>query len=286
VIDFELKNLVELALKEDLGFGDVTSELTVGLEVRGRAKIVAREPLVLSGLPAALMAFKLVDSKLAVKSEASEGQDLAAGDEVLGLAGRARSILMGERVALNFLGRLSGVATLTGKYVKAAAIIRGAAPKILDTRKTTPGLRALEKAAARHGGGHNHRFCLGDGILIKDNHIAAAGSIEKALKMAKEKAPHNLKIEIEVDNLGQLLEALEHGADAILLDNMDIPTLEKAVALANDFFKPHPRRVLLEASGGVTLENVPGIALAGVDFISVGALTHSAPAADLGLDWL
>jgi nicotinate-nucleotide pyrophosphorylase (carboxylating) len=161
----------------------------------------------------------------------------------------------------------------------------GGGPKILDTRKTTPGLRVLEKAAAKHGGGHNHRFGLGDGILIKDNHLMAVGSVEKALKLARAKAPHPLKIEIEVDTLDQLKLALIHGADIVLLDNMSPQTLAEAVNLANEFFKPDPRRVLLEASGGVNLSTVSAIAASGVDFISVGALTHSAPASDLGLDW-
>ncbi|MDR2386824.1 MAG: carboxylating nicotinate-nucleotide diphosphorylase [Deltaproteobacteria bacterium] len=284
--DLNLKNLVELALKEDLGWGDLTTWLTLEPDSLGRAEIRTRQALVLSGLEPARLAFELVDKNLEVELFQADGDNLAPGAVVLRLEGLAQSILMAERVALNFLGRLSGVATLTQRYVKASQELGLFGAKILDTRKTTPGLRALEKAAVRHGGGHNHRFSLGDGILIKDNHIMAVGSIEKALKLAKNKARHNLKIEIEVDSLEQLREALEHGAEAVLLDNMDIPTLRKAVEIVKEFFKGRSRGLLLEASGGVNLKSVGKIAATGVDFISVGALTHSAPSVDLGLDWL
>ncbi|MDR0622693.1 MAG: carboxylating nicotinate-nucleotide diphosphorylase [Deltaproteobacteria bacterium] len=283
-MEFGLKELVGRALAEDLGLGDVTTRLTVPPDRLGQAAIVARKPLVLSGLSAALAAFELVDPALSVKTLAADGDELSAGSEVLTVGGLAASILTAERVALNFLGRLSGVASLTAKYVKAVRL-SGSGAKILDTRKTTPGLRALEKAAVRHGGGHNHRFCLGDGILIKDNHIRACGSVALALAGAKAQAPHPLRIEIEVDDLAQLKEALKGGADAVLLDNMTPVQLHEAMAIINGFFRPGPRNLLVEASGGVNLETVGDIAATGVDFVSVGALTHSAPAADLGLDW-
>ena len=283
-MEFGLKELVGRALAEDLGLGDVTTRLTVPPDRLGQAAIVARKPLVLSGLSAALAAFELVDPALSVKTLAADGDELSAGSEVLTVGGLAASILTAERVALNFLGRLSGVASLTAKYVKAVRL-SGSEAKILDTRKTTPGLRALEKAAVRHGGGHNHRFCLGDGILIKDNHIRACGSVALALAGAKAQAPHSLKIEIEGDDLAQLREAREGEADAVLLDNMTPFKLRAAMAIINVFFQPGPRNLLVEASGGVNLETVGDIAATGVDFVSVGALTHSAPAADLGLDW-
>lgn len=283
-MEFGLKELVGRALAEDLGFGDVTTRVTVPDGQLGQAAIVARKPLVLSGLSAALTAFELVDPALSVTTLAADGDELTAGAKILTVGGLAASILTAERVALNFLGRLSGVASLTAKYVKALRLSGGRA-KILDTRKTTPGLRALEKSAVRHGGGHNHRFCLGDGILIKDNHVRACGSVTLALASAKAQAPHSLKIEIEVDDLAQLREALEGEADAVLLDNMAPAMLRQALAIIDNFFQPGPRRLLVEASGGVNLDTVAEIAATGVDFVSVGALTHSAPAADLGLDW-
>jgi nicotinate-nucleotide pyrophosphorylase (carboxylating) len=206
-----------------------------------------------------------------------------AGEAVAEVSGPSASILTSERVALNFLGRLSGVATLTSKYVEAAG---EGGPAIIDTRKTTPLLRALEKAAVVHGGGRNHRFNLGDGILIKDNHIKAAGSIKAAVARARLGRPHLLKIEIEADDLSQLAEALEAGADAVLLDNMSPALLSEAARMADAFFSPGQRGALLEASGGVSLETVGAIAKTGVDLISVGAITHSAPCADVGLDWI
>jgi nicotinate-nucleotide pyrophosphorylase (carboxylating) len=277
--------LVASALREDLGFGDVTTDLTVPAGTPGRASIRAREPMVLSGLAPAMAAFGLVDPALSLRALAADGDSLAAGAAALTVEGQARSILKAERVALNFMGRLSGVATLTARYVSASRLPGGGGPRILDTRKTTPGLRALEKAAVRHGGGHNHRFSLGDGILIKDNHLMAAGGVATALGLAKAGAPHTLRIEVEVDTLDQLREALAHGADAVLLDNMGPGTLREAMSIIGAFYAPGPRRTLAEASGGVNLGTVAAIAASGVDFISVGALTHSAPAADLGLDW-
>jgi nicotinate-nucleotide pyrophosphorylase (carboxylating) len=281
-----LESLVRLALEEDVGFGDVTTAATIPGEATGRALIVARGPLVLSGLEAALETFRAVDPGLSARAVAADGDRLEAGQTAVELDGRARSILTAERVALNFLGHLSGVATLTGRFVEASRLPGGGGPRILDTRKTTPGLRALEKAAVRHGGGHNHRFSLQDGLLIKDNHIMAAGSVALALERARRDGPQGLRIEIEVDRLDQLPEALGNGADIVLLDNMGPGALAEAMAAIVDFYAPGPRRTLAEASGGVNLDNIAGIAATGVDLVSVGALTHSAPAADLGLDWL
>ncbi|MDR3135494.1 MAG: carboxylating nicotinate-nucleotide diphosphorylase [Deltaproteobacteria bacterium] len=284
-MNIELESLVSLALREDIGFGDMTTSLTVSPTAMGKTAIAARSPLVFSGVEAAKAAFRLVDESLEARALAREGEWLAPGSVAMAIVGRAQSILMAERVALNFLGHLSGVATLTAKFVKASRLPGGGGPQILDTRKTTPGLRALEKAAVRHGGGHNHRFSLQDGILIKDNHIQAAGSISKALSLARKNGPSHLKIEVEIDSLDQLTEALEGGADIVLLDNMPAKTLKMAMEAMTDFFRPEPRRVLAEASGGVSLDNIAEIAATGVDRVSIGALTHSAPAADLGLDW-
>jgi nicotinate-nucleotide pyrophosphorylase (carboxylating) len=222
------------------------------------------------------------DSRIVFTPLAADGDHLTPGSEIARLQGPAASILSAERVALNFLMRLSGVATLTAKFVAAAA---NPGIAVVDTRKTTPGLRFLEKAAVRHGGGRNHRFALYDGILIKDNHIAAAGSIAKAVSRARFAAPHTLKIEVEVDTLDQLKEALTAGADLVLLDNMGPDLLRQAVRITENFHAPTPRLTLLEASGGINLDSIGSIAQTGVDLISVGAITHSAPSVDLGLDW-
>ncbi|MDR2422481.1 MAG: carboxylating nicotinate-nucleotide diphosphorylase, partial [Deltaproteobacteria bacterium] len=223
--------LIELALWEDLGPGDATSRLTVPKDAIGRAQARARQSLVLSGLKAFRATFRLVDPTVKVRLLAQDGDLLSPGDPAAEVSGSARSLLAAERVALNFLMRLSGVATLTSQYVKA---LGGGPnpPQLLDTRKTTPGLRALEKAAVAHGGGHNHRFGLFDGILIKDNHLAAAGSVAEAVAQAKAGAAHGLKVEVEVDRLDQAQAALEAGADALLLDNMTLDELKEAVALA------------------------------------------------------
>jgi nicotinate-nucleotide pyrophosphorylase (carboxylating) len=277
-----LKDIVALALREDGGPGDLTTRSIIPDELEGRAYIRAREGLVLSGLGPAAETLRQVDRRLVFTPLAAEGDRLGPGAEIARLEGPAASILTAERVCLNFLMRLSGVATLTARYVEAV----GRAPAaVVDTRKTTPGLRFLEKAAVRHGGGRNHRFALYDGLLIKDNHIAAAGSIALAVARARAAAPHTLKIEVEVDTLDQLKEALAAGADLVLLDNMGPDLLRQAVALTEAFHAPVPRRTKLEASGGITLKTIGEVAQTGVDLISVGALTHSAPAVDLGLDW-
>lgn len=286
----ELMTLVRLALREDLGHGDVTTALTVGRDDLGAAAVVARRDLVLSGLDLALAAFREAGPELELSPGHDDGDRVPPGGVILTVRGRSAAILTAERVALNFLGRLSGVATLTDKFVALAnegARKAGVAPpRILDTRKTTPGLRFWEKRAVVHGGGANHRFCLSDGILVKDNHIRAAGSLAEALRRARDNGPHNLKIEVEVDDLGQLAQALEFRPDTVLLDNMDPPTLRRAMGLIRDFHAPGPRLTKAEASGGVSLATVSEVAAAGVDYVSAGALTHSAPSADVGLDWL
>jgi nicotinate-nucleotide pyrophosphorylase (carboxylating) len=237
--------------------------------------MVARQPGVIAGLPLAVEAFRQLAPDMQIEAHAHDGDTVAKGTRLLIIAGPARAVLSAERVALNFVGRLSGIATLTASYVKETA---GTKLRICCTRKTTPGLRALEKYAVRCGGGFNHRFGLDDAILIKDNHIAVAGSIAAVLTRARAVAGHLVKVEIEVDTLDQLREVLATGlADVVLLDNMDIPTLREAVALAAG-------RVVLEVSGGVTVERISEIAKTGVDYASSGALTHSAPNFDVALD--
>ena len=278
---YYLCELVALALMEDVGTGDLSSQLTVPLKTQGRAQLIAREPLVLSGLSPAQEAFSQVNDEVVFTPMAADGDHIPAGGCIASIAGPAVSMLTAERVALNFLMRLSGVATLTDKYVQAAANPQVA---VVDTRKTTPGLRILEKAAVVDGGGRNHRFSLADGILIKDNHIAAAGSITVAVSRARSAAPHTLKIEVEVDTLEQLKEALEAGADIIMLDNMGADKLRQAVAITKEKCGAGPKPIL-EASGGVNLTTIGALAQTGVNMISVGALTHSATAVDIGMDW-
>ncbi len=264
------------ALAEDLGLaGDITTDATVPAAARAEAVLAARRAGVVSGTALARAAFHALDPELRFEVEIADGGAVAPGAAIARIAGPARAILTAERVALNFMGRMSGIATLTRRYVDAVA---GTAAAIVDTRKTTPGLRAFEKYAVRCGGGGNHRAGLFDAILIKDNHIVAAGSLEKAITAARRTAGHLVKVEVEVDTLDQLALALRHPIDAVLLDNMTPDDLRRAVAMAAG-------RVLTEASGGVTLDTVRRIAETGVDLISVGALTHSAPVLDLGLDF-
>jgi nicotinate-nucleotide pyrophosphorylase (carboxylating) len=270
-----VQDAVRAALIEDLGrAGDVTTEATIPAGAIARASISAREHGVIAGLPLARDAFLAMDVSVAFEARLSDGDAVVAGDCVARINGPARAMLSSERVALNFLGHLSGVASLTAQYVKRVAHTKA---KICDTRKTTPGLRVLEKYAVRCGGGANHRFGLDDAVLIKDNHIAVAGGVAAALRAAKAHVGHLTKIEIEVDTIAQLREVLTEGADAVLLDNMSASQLREAVALISGCFP-------CEASGGVTLETVAEIAETGVDVISVGALTHSARTLDLGLD--
>jgi nicotinate-nucleotide pyrophosphorylase (carboxylating) len=271
-----IEKSVRAALEEDLGHGhDITSELTIPGNAQVTATLNAREPGVMAGIIVALTAFSLTDSGFDMEINAQDGDDLKKGQKIATIIGPAKGILAAERTALNFLSHMSGVASITRKFVEE---IEGTGAEISDTRKTLPGLRAFQKYAVYVGGGSNHRFGLDDAVLIKDNHIAIAGGIEAALGNASMLAGHMRKIEIEVDSLKQLEEVLEiGGADVVLLDNMSVTDLKKAVKMAED-------RVLLEASGGVTLENVKKIAETGVNYISIGALTHSAKALDIGLD--
>jgi nicotinate-nucleotide pyrophosphorylase (carboxylating) len=270
-----IEPIVRAALAEDLGrAGDITSDAVVPADARIDAVIAARQPGVLAGLDAALLAFELLDPELRLERLAEDGARLERGRKVARIAGRARPVLAAERVALNLVCHLSGVATATRSLADA---IEGNKAKIVCTRKTTPGLRMLEKEAVRLGGGANHRFGLDDAILIKDNHVALAGGVGPALERARAHAGHLVKIELEVDTLAQLEEALPYGFDAVLLDNMDPDQLRRAVAMVAG-------RAITEASGRITRETAPAIAAAGVDLISSGWITHSAPILDLGLD--
>lgn len=269
-----MKTVIANGLKEDIGPGDITTESIIPLGMKGMGRIIAKEPLVLAGIDAAREVFQQVDPDTIFESKLADGNHLHEGGIVAIVAGRMASLLTAERVALNLLQRLSGIATLTREYVRK---IEGTSAHIVDTRKTTPGLRALEKYAVKIGGGKNHRFGLYDGILIKDNHIAAVGSITEAVRRARSKSPHTLKIEVETETIEQVLEALSAGADIIMLDNMDLNMMKEAVRLIAG-------KALVEASGGIRLDNVRQVAETGVDFISVGAITHSARAMDISLD--
>lgn len=273
---FLVERAVAAALEEDLGLaGDITTNAIIPVSASAEAEIVARKSGVIAGLDLAAASFKRLDPDAQFVADVADGTPVAAGTRIARIQGKTRALLSAERVALNFLGRLSGIATLTAAYV---AAVGGTKAKITCTRKTTPGRRALEKYAVRAGGGMNHRFGLYDAVLVKDNHIAAAGGLAPALTKLRARTGHLVKIEVEVDTLDQLDEALHFFIDAVLLDNMDVATLKQAVALVN-------RRVVTEASGGVTLETVRKIAETGVDLISVGSLTHSAPVLDLALEW-
>jgi nicotinate-nucleotide pyrophosphorylase (carboxylating) len=264
------------ALEEDLGSGDLTTEACIDADAQAVAHAVARKAMVACGGPVFARVFGRVDGSLVVTAHVGEGARVEAGTRLWTVRGRARSILMGERVALNLVQRMCGVATQARAY--ADAVPAGCKTRVTDTRKTTPGLRALERYAVRAGGAHNHRDDLGAAVLIKDNHVAACGGVRAAIERARAAAPHTAKIECEVDSLEQLDEALAAGADIVLLDNMTTPTLAEAVKRAGG-------RALLEASGGITLARIAEVARAGVDAISVGALTHSVPAADVGIDF-
>jgi nicotinate-nucleotide pyrophosphorylase (carboxylating) len=271
-----IEPLVCGALLEDLGrAGDLTTDLIVPIEVPARAALVARESGVVAGLDLAKLAFELIDPEIAVEIAANDGTVVAPGAMIARISGPARGILTAERTALNFLGHLSGIASVTASIV---AAVHGTKAKIVCTRKTTPGLRAVEKYAVRAGGGANHRFGLDDALLIKDNHVAIAGGVAPALRRARTGVGHLVKIEVEVDTLDQLREALGEGADAVLLDNMSLEMLAEAVAIVDG-------RAITEASGRVTPKSASSIAATGVDLISIGWLTHSAPVLDIGLDF-
>jgi nicotinate-nucleotide pyrophosphorylase (carboxylating) len=267
-----LERIVHAALAEDIGGGDVTTEATVPEDAIGTAELLVKEPGVVCGLRAAEVTFRALDPEIQFEAFTADGDVVDAATVVARVSGSERAILTGERVALNFLGRLSGIATLTRRYVQA---IDGTGAAVLDTRKTTPGIRALEKYAVVSGGGRNHRFGLDDAVLVKDNHLRAAGSLAAAVELVR--AATDLPVEVECDTLDQVREALEAGVDAILLDNMSLEQLRQAVALAGG-------RARLEASGGVSLDTIRPIAETGVDEISVGALTHSARALDVSLE--
>ncbi|HEX7735550.1 MAG TPA: carboxylating nicotinate-nucleotide diphosphorylase [Ktedonobacteraceae bacterium] len=275
-----LHALIRQALAEDGAEADITTLSTVPAEQQARGTILTREAGVIAGLIIAGETFRLFDPRINVQLLVADGASIQAGQELVHLSGPARSLLSAERVALNFLGRLSGIASLTARCVSA---IEGTRARILDTRKTTPGLRALEKEAVRLGGGQNHRFGLNDGVLIKDNHIKAAGGITQAVRAARHQAPHLLKIEIECETLAEVEEAIQAGADVILLDNMTTEQMSSAVTQVR---RADPR-ILLEASGniGINTARLVAVAATGVDFISLGALTHSAPNFDVSLEF-
>jgi len=274
-IDFDIADFVSGVLAEDLGNGgDITSATTINADERFAAVMASRQDIVVAGLDIAAAFFRALDESVEIALLCKDGDAVAAGSELMHLSGSARAMLTAERSALNTLQHLSGIATLTRRYVEA---IEGTAATVIDTRKTLPGLRVVEKWAVRMGGGSNHRMRLDDGVLIKDNHVAVAGGVAEAVRRAKT-ANTGLQVQVEVDSIAQIEPALEAGADRLLLDNMPPTVLREAVALVGG-------RVPLEASGGVNLDTIRGIAETGVDFISVGRITQSAPAVDIGLDY-
>jgi nicotinate-nucleotide pyrophosphorylase (carboxylating) len=271
-IPWRVRKIIRLAVEEDLGHGDITSASLLSERSTHSAYFLAKQSFILAGLPFAREVFRLIDPSVEFFPEMHEGERVSKGDVIAVVSGKTSSILAGERVSLNILQRLSGIATLTGRY---ADKTEGTRAKILDTRKTTPCMREMEKYAVRTGGGFNHRFGLSDGILIKDNHLMAVGGVREAVRAAKRKCPLK-SIEVEVGSIGELREAVRAGADVVMLDNMKIDEIRKAVKTARG-------KVLLEASGSVNLKNVRQIAETGVDYISVGALTHSAVSVDISM---
>jgi nicotinate-nucleotide pyrophosphorylase (carboxylating) len=269
----QIRKIIKAALAEDIGAGDITTQATVSRKKKGWAQVIAKDDFVLAGMDVFEETFRLLDENIKVKKIINDGGRAKRGNVIAEVSGSLFYMLQAERVALNLLQRMSGIATLTAKYVEA---VRGTKTQILDTRKTVPGLRVLDKMAVRIGGGSNHRTGLYDGVLIKDNHIEAAGGITAAVKAQRKHLPHTLKIEVETKNMQEVKESLNCGVDIIMLDNMTIPAMKKAV----DFIAG---RALLEASGNVSLSVVAAIAATGVDLISVGELTHSVRAADISL---
>ncbi len=270
---YSIKYLIEFALEEDIGPGDITTDSVVGPEDLGKGRIVAKEPMVLAGMDIARQVFAAVDPDVVFEPAFADGESVTTGQTVLNVRGRLRSLLRGERVALNFLQRLSGIATLSRTYVEK---LGNRKIRLADTRKTTPGWRVLEKYAVRVGGADNHRTGLYDGVLIKDNHIAACGGIGKAIMQVRERVSHLVKIEVEVEDLQGVREALDAGADVIMLDNMETARIREAVGMIQG-------RALVEVSGNVTLERLPELGATGVDIISCGAITHSARSMDLSM---
>jgi len=271
-----LKGIVKIALQEDLGRGDITTDACLDPELNGEAHLKSRQQLTFCGCPVVKEVYRQVDEAVQITPLCEEGQSLRSGDTALILKGSAASILKGERVALNFLQHMCGIASLAHTYVN--QLPKDSATRITDTRKTTPGLRVLERYAVRCGGAHNHREDLSSAVLIKDNHIAACGGIRQAMERVRARAPHTSRLTCEVDTIEQHQEALQCGADVVMLDNFDDRHLMQAVKLVS-------KRALVEVSGSIKLDRINKIANCGVDIISVGALTHSAPAVDLGLDW-
>jgi len=271
-----LTETVRRALSEDIDRGDLTSEACIEPSTIGTAALSARERVIVCGLPILEEVYAQIDLLVDVENHVQDGDQIEAGMTLATISGPAISILLGERVALNFMQRLTGVSTMTRRFVD--ALPDGSPTRVADTRKTTPGLRAFERYAVRCGGGHNHRQDLGAAVLIKDNHIAAAGGVSRAIQRARAYAPHTCRIECEVDTREQLEEALSAGADIVMLDNFDDAQVRDALSLVDG-------KALVEVSGGVTLERVARLGALGVDVISVGALTHSSPSSDLGLDW-
>ncbi len=279
-VEPDIRALIDLALSEDIGTGDITSLATIPADRTATAVMLAKENGVLSGIDVAQEVFRTVDPSLEFTALKHNGERINDRDDIAVVTGNARSILTAERTALNFVQRLSGVATITAQY---AAAVAGSNTSIVDTRKTTPGMRLLQKRAVMDGGGRNHRFGLADGVLIKDNHLAAIGGpnrIAEAVAAARSRAPHTLKIEVEVTSLEELHQALAAGADIVMLDNLDTATMAEAIAIRD----ASGSSALLEASGGITLERLPELAAIGIDLVSAGALTHSAPSLDISLN--
>ncbi len=268
-----IRDLLEMALREDIGSGDITSDSVVPADTMAKGTILAKDEGIIAGLDVAGEIFRMLDPEIDFRKFVSDGQQIHQRQELATAEGPARPILTAERTVLNFLQRLSGIATLTSEYVRAAS---GHKAKIIDTRKTTPGWRVLEKYAVRVGGGSNHRFGLYDAVLIKDNHIAALGSVSEAITRAREQIPHTMKIEVEVEDMDQAREAISAGADIIMPDNMDVDMMAQAVKLIDG-------RAIVEASGGIRLADIPAVAATGVDLISVGALTNAAPPLDISM---
>jgi nicotinate-nucleotide pyrophosphorylase (carboxylating) len=268
-----IRDLLEMALREDIGTGDITSESVVPADAQAVGTIKAKSDGIIAGLDVAAEILRMLDPEVNFRKLVSDGDQVHSGQELATAEGKARSILTAERTVLNFMQRLSGIATMTSEYVRAAS---GYPAKIIDTRKTTPGWRVLEKYAVRVGGGHNHRFGLYDAVLIKENHIAVAGGVAEAVACARRRIPHTMRIEVEVETLDQVREAIESGADIIMPDNMDVDAIAEAVRLING-------RAIVEASGGIRLKDIPAIAATGVDLISIGALTNAAPPLDISM---
>ena len=274
--NIQIEKIIEQALVEDIGTGDITTHSIIHPSLHAHGIIKTSENGIIAGLNIASLVFKKLDSKIDFQCKVNEGQEVSIGEILVKIHGPAQAILKGERIALNFLQRMSGIATMTSQYCHE---VKDYPIRIVDTRKTTPGLRILEKYAVRIGGASNHRFGLYDAILIKDNHIALAGGVKPAIQLAKKNASHTVKIEIEVENLSQLKEVLEESVDIIMLDNMDLTTMRKAVEMSRG-------KVLLEASGGITLKTVRAIAQTGINLISVGSLTHSVKSLDISMEIL